>query len=133
MVFEHFFYKEFLDKGSTATYISIIPKKEGAEDIGDFQPISLLGSTYKIISKCLISRLKIVLPSVISHTQGAFLKGRSILNGALCTNECIDTRIRDDIPEVICKIDIEKAYDHLSWGFLLDIFRRFGFGVKWCN
>lgn len=36
MVFEDFFHKEILDKGSNATYISRIPKKEGVEEIGDF-------------------------------------------------------------------------------------------------
>ena len=39
---------------------------------------------------------------------------------------------------LICKLDIEKAYDHLSWGFVLELMRRMGFGhrwlawVKWC-
>lgn len=61
------------------------------------------------------------------------MKGRSILDGALYANKCIDTRIRDGIPGVICKVDMEKVYDHVGWGFLLDILWRFGFGVKWRN
>lgn len=54
-VFVDFFHKKFLDKGNNATYISLIPKKEGVEEIGDFR------STYKIISKCLTTKLKVVL------------------------------------------------------------------------
>lgn len=65
-IVEYFFQKGFLDKGSNATYITLILKKEGVEEMGDFQPTSFLGSTYKIISKCLATRFKVVLPWVIS-------------------------------------------------------------------
>lgn len=37
----------FLDTGSNATFISLIPEKEGADCLLDFRPISLVGSTYK--------------------------------------------------------------------------------------
>ena len=32
---------------------------------------------------------------------------------------------------VVCKLDIEKAYDNVDWGFLQYIMERMGFGVKW--
>lgn len=93
--------------------------KKGAKEIGDFRLISLLGSTYKIISKYLDTRLKVVLPSVISQAQCVFLEGRFILDGTLCANGCMDSRIQGGIPRVICKVDVEKAYDHVSWGFFV--------------
>lgn len=30
------------------------------------------------------------------------------------------------------KIDFARAYDCVNWGFLLDLFSKFGFGDKWC-
>lgn len=45
--------REFLDKGSNASYISLIPKKARAYSIGDYRSVSLVGSTYKIILICL--------------------------------------------------------------------------------
>jgi hypothetical protein len=32
---------------------------------------------------------------------------------------------------VLYKLDLEKAYDHVNWGFLLYLLRRCGFGEKW--
>lgn len=76
--------------------------------LSNFCPISLLSSTYKIISKCLASRLKMVLPLVVSQTQGAFLIDRSMLDDTLCANECIDSRLCSGLPGMLCKVDMEK-------------------------
>ena len=32
---------------------------------------------------------------------------------------------------VLCKLDIEKAYDHVDWSFLLSVMGMMGFGEKW--
>lgn len=44
----------------------------------DFMPISCCNVPYKCISKPLVSRLQNVLGNLISPTQSAFVKGRSI-------------------------------------------------------
>lgn len=60
---------------------------------------------------------------MVSQAHEAFLKGRSILDGALHANECIDSRIRYGISQVLCKVDMEKTYVHVRWYFLSDVLK----------
>ena len=60
-VFEEFFQHCKFEKPLNATFIALIPKKNDAFNIRDFWPISLVGSVYKILSKVLANRLRMVL------------------------------------------------------------------------
>ncbi|RVW54131.1 hypothetical protein CK203_092200 [Vitis vinifera] len=81
-------------------------EKAGASDVQDFRLVSLVGRLYKIIAKVLANRLKRVMGKVVSNSQNAFVAG------------------------LVCKWDIEKAYDHVNWSFLLSVLEKMGFGPK---
>ena len=67
------FFKDFHDQGKfiksiNASFLVLIPKKGGAEDLKDFRPISLVGSLYKLLAKVLANRLKKAMGKLVSKS-----------------------------------------------------------------
>ena len=119
------------EKSFNATFIALIPKKVGASELKDYRPISLIGGVYKIIAKLLAERLKRVVSKFVNKNQMASIKRRQIMDAALIASECIDSRMKGGVAGLLCKLDIQKAYDHVNWAFLLNVLRQMGFGSKW--
>ncbi|RVW46009.1 LINE-1 reverse transcriptase-like [Vitis vinifera] len=130
-LFREFYNQRSFANSLNSTFLVLIPKKGGAEDLGDFRPISLLGSLYKLLAKVLANRLKKVLDKVVSGDQNAFVRGKQILDASLIANEVIDFWNKRKENGLICKLDIEKAYDSINWRFLMKVLVKMGFGSRW--
>lgn len=125
--------KEFFRTGKllkevNASLISLIPKVQNPQVVGDYRPIALCNVIYKCISKILANRIKECLDDVVDPTQNAFIPGRRISDNILLTQELFKNYHRHKgIPRCAFKVDIKKAYDSVDWVFLIDLLHLFGF------
>ena len=71
--------------------------------------------------------------NLVLDFRRAFVADRQILDVVLITNEAIDSRIKGNLRGIICKLDIEKAYDHVDWSFVLALLEKMDFGSKWIS
>ncbi|XP_074304260.1 uncharacterized protein LOC141638972 [Silene latifolia] len=102
-----------------ATIITLIPKLDRPTSVKHFRPISCCNVLYKAISKILCNRLALVLPDLISKNQGAFVKGRSILENILICQDLVRLYHRGNAsPRCMFKLDLQKAYDSIEWAFI---------------
>lgn len=127
--------QKFLESGNMPpgvndTCIVLIPKITEPETTKDFRPISLCNVIYKIMSKCLVNRLRSLLQDIISSNQSAFIQGRVITDNALIVFECLHAiKTSSDNKSQFCayKLDLLKAYNRIDWGFLNDVLLKLGF------
>lgn len=101
------------------------------QNITGFWPISLIGSIYKLIAKVLARRISKVMDKVIGKCQNALIGGKKILDVALIVNKEVDDFVHRKNERILCKLDMEKAYNHNNLSFLDYMLMRMGFGIKW--
>jgi hypothetical protein len=116
------------------THIALIPKTKSAESLSQFRPISLCNVIYKTISKVLANRLKVILPSIISDSQSAFVPGRLITDNIMVAFETLHymkTKRQGRTTHMAAKLNMSKAYDQVEWRYLEDLMLKIGFHASW--
>jgi len=113
--------------------LTLLPKKEDAVQVKDFRPISLIHSFAKLVTKLIANRLARKLSGMVATNQSAFVKGRCIHDNFILVQQTARYLHQQKQPRVLLKLDISKAFDSVSWAFLLEILLQRGFGPKCRN
>jgi hypothetical protein len=113
--------------------ITLIPKVEDAVDIRQFRPISLVHSFAKLVTKIMALRLAPRMAELVSANQSAFIRGRCIQDNFVLVHQSARLLHRKKVPALLLKLDVARAFDSVSWPFLLSVLRQRGFGPRWIS
>jgi Reverse transcriptase (RNA-dependent DNA polymerase) len=89
---------------------------------------------YKIISKVLTNRLKLVVDKVVSIEQTCGIAGRSIFDNLHFLRNVYDYCRQRKIPCIFLSFDQAKAFDSVGHSYLFRVLELMGFGlsfIKW--
>lgn len=114
-------------KQANSTVITLIPKVINPHLITDYRPISCYNVSYKVISKILVNRIRTILDDIILKNQSAFIPRKMISKNIMLAHELLRGYHKDKLGYCALKIDLQKAYDSISWDFLEEVLIAFRF------
>jgi len=97
-------------------------------ELGNWRPISLTNSDYKLLAKCLALRLNTVIRDLVSEDQVGYIKGRSVSTLLRLIDDVSDHLNEQNKPGLLVTVDYTQAFDSISKDFMLCAFEKFGFG-----
>jgi hypothetical protein len=128
--------KNCLTANFLSASIKLIPKKGEIDNLKNWRPISLLSNMYKIISRAINFRLNKIVNRVCSRAQKGFNDSRYTQEVLINVLETIRHCNTNNVSGALVAVDMAKAFDTLSHGYLTEVFKFFNFGpnmIKWLN
>ena len=109
--------------------ITLLPKKnKDLTKLSNWRPISLLNVDYKIATKAIANRIKLILPSIIHCSQTGFVAGRYIGENIRLLFDVIEYTEDNEIPGLLFFTDFEKAFDSLNQNYIFKTLDFLNFG-----
>ena len=137
LVFESAVFSEkqgCLSQSQKGGILRLIPKKaKNLLQVRNWHPITLLNVDYKIMSKAWALRLAVILPELVGQDQRGFVKNRYIGDNVLELYSFISQAENDQEDGVLLQLDVEKAFDSVSWSYLAQVLNNFKFPAKFVD
>ena len=116
--------------------VTILYKKGVRTDVRNYRPITLLNNDYKILTRILAKRMLKIITQCISDNQIGFMP-RTFLAESTMLVKLIQAHL-DTIDEggLLVFLDLEKAFDRVSWDFMKKAIKKLRFtdGIqKWMD
>ena len=117
--------------------IILIPKNgKPRNQINSFRPITLLNTSYKILSASIANRYKRVISKLVDPTQSGFIKGRFIGDNTRLMSDII-AYLKDERKfGMFLALDIEGAFNSVSWKFINIALSKYNLPseiIRWFN
>lgn len=130
---EAFYRNSVCLKSINSSYITLIPKIDGAQSFLNFRPISLLNSLVKLLTKMLANRVQSSILSLVHRNQYEFIKSRTIQDFLAWVFEYLHLCHKSRKEMVILKLDFQKAFDMIEHPVILTLLKANGFGDLWLS
>lgn len=105
------------------------------EQLSHLRPIALCNVVIKIITKLIANRVKMLMNKLTQPNQSSFIPGRQTTDNIVTAQEIIHSMKRHSGKRgwLAIKVDLEKAYDRISWDFLTDVLKPSAFLRNWLS
>jgi hypothetical protein len=107
-----------------------IHKKGDKTDCNNYRGISLLSTSYKILSNILLSRLVPYIAEIIGDHQCGFRRNRSTTDHIICIRQILEKKWEYNETVHPLFIEFKKAYDFVRREVLYSILTEFGVPMK---
>ena len=104
----------------------LLPKGGNPEDPGNWRPIAILDTSYKIMARMLYNKLQENLEANDSEYQFGFRRGRSRRDAILVLENLAGKSFEWNTPIWIASLDLRKAIDRVEHKALLAALERHG-------
>lgn len=106
-------------RGINNTLLVPIPKKQGAESLREYKPISCSMGPIAM-------RLEKVMGKIFNGYKGAFNNCYIIQENFLVAHKCLHTIKTQRKRGQVFKLDFGKVYDRVNWQCVLDVLSKMG-------
>jgi hypothetical protein len=83
------------------------------------------------IMKILANKLVVQVDGMVEDNQSAFIKEKFIQDNFMMVQQTTKFLHAQKQPRIMLKLDIAKAFDSVSWTFLLELREKLGFRRIW--
>ncbi len=133
-VFNECFGQSALTTSQRLAIIILLFKKGDSLLLGNYRPISLTNSDYKILAYILTMRLEDYLADVMLVNQTAYMKGHFIGCNICSIQDVITYFSRNNLPHLVLFLNFKKAFDSVDHEFLFHLLEHIGIPsdfIKW--
>jgi exonuclease III len=113
--------------------ITLVPKQGDPTLLTSWRPITLLNTDYKLIARCLASRITKVLPRLITSDQSFCIPNRTIHTNLHLIRDAIAYANHRSLPLAVVSLDQASAYDCVEHPYIFYVLHKFGFGAAFIS